>query len=84
MAIVRLASYPKSGSTWLRAVLTNYLREDAKSASINALIGWPIAGDRDAFDETLGLESSDMAPDEVLRYRPLSYVPPTSLLQGGR
>ena len=84
MALVWLASYPKSGSTWLRAVLTNYLREDAEPASIDALIGRPLAGDRAAFDETLGLESSDRTPDSVLRYRPLSYVPPTSLLQGGR
>ena len=71
MAIVWLASYPKSGSTWLRAVLTNYLRDDDEPASINALIGRPIASDRDAFDEALGLESSDMTRDEVLRYRPL-------------
>ena len=74
MALVWLASYPKSGSTWLRAVLTNYLREDAEPASINALIGRPLAGDRDAFDETLGLESSDMTQDEVLRYRPLFHT----------
>ena len=84
MALVRLASYPKSGSTRLRAVLTNYLRDDAEPTAIDALIGRPIAGDRDAFDETLGLESSDITPDAVLRYRPLPYVPPASLVQGGR
>ena len=41
MSIVRLASYPKSGNTWLRAVLTNYLRENGEPASINALLGPP-------------------------------------------
>ena len=84
MDLVRLASYPKSGSTWLRAVLTNYLRDDAEPAAINALIGRPLAGDRDAFDETLRLESSDRTQDEVLRYRPLPYIPPAPLLQEER
>ena len=50
MSIVWLASYPKSGNTWLRAVLTSYLRDDGEPASINALIGGPVASDR----ETLG------------------------------
>lgn len=70
MGIVWLASYPKSGNTWVRAVLTAYLRADDAPASINALIASPITSNRDAFDEALGLESSDMTPDEVLRYRP--------------
>ena len=70
MGIVCLASYPKSGNTWVRAMLTAYLRADDAPASINALIARPITSDRDAFDEALGLESSDMTPDEVLRYRP--------------
>ena len=74
MAIVWLASYPKSGNTWLRAVLTAYLQADDVPVSINALIGGSIATDRHAFDEGLGLESSDMTPDEVLRYRPLLHA----------
>ena len=84
MDLVRLASYPKSGSTWLRAALTNHVQDAAEPASIDALIGRPLAGDRAAFDETLGRESSDITTDAVLRYRPLPYVPPASLLQGGR
>lgn len=45
MPTVWLASYPKSGNTWLRAMLTNYLRNDSEGgshdepASINALLG---------------------------------------------
>ena len=85
-SIVWLASYPKSGNTWLRAVLTNYLRDAAERglhdergshsepASINALIGSPVAADRETFDELVGLDSSDLAPDEVLRHRPLFHV----------
>ena len=74
MGIVWLASYPKSGSTWVRAMLTNYLQANDAPASINTLIGDSTAGDREAFDECLGLKSSDMSPDEVLRYRPLFHT----------
>ena len=82
MSIVWLASYPKSGSTWLRAVLTHYLRNDGgrgshdergshnEPVSINALLGRPLVSDRETFDEYLGLESSDPIPDEVLRCQP--------------
>ena len=68
-AITWLASYPKSGSTWLRAVLTNYLGEGGGPASINALLGG-LADDRQAFDEFLGLESSEMTEAEVERHLP--------------
>ena len=66
--IVWLASYPKSGNTWLRAVLTNYLREDDEPASINALAGKRY-NDRDLFDEFVGISSSDLTDAEVARYR---------------
>ena len=70
ISIVWLASYPKSGNTWLRAVLTNYLRDDGGPASINALVGWSAAGDHETFGELVGLDTSDMTPDEILRHRP--------------
>jgi hypothetical protein len=35
--IIWLASYPKSGNTWLRAFLHNYLRQPAESYDINRL-----------------------------------------------
>lgn len=37
MPILWLASYPKSGNTWLRAFLANYLRNAAEPQDINAL-----------------------------------------------
>ena len=70
-SILWLASYPKSGSTWLRALLTNYCDPADEPASINALIGGRIANDRHTFDELLGLDSSDLTSDEILRLRPL-------------
>lgn len=68
-AIVWLASWPKSGNTWLRAVLTNYLAADDGPASINALIGGK-GRSRDDFDEYLGVNSADMTDDEVSRHLP--------------
>lgn len=70
--IVWLASYPKSGNTWVRAFLTNYLADGAAPASINALAGH-IASDRHTFDEMTGVESSDLSADEAARYRPAAY-----------
>ena len=70
MSIVWLASYPKSGNTWLRTFLTSYLKNDGTPASINELIG-PLVTSRALFDEYLGLPSSDLAPGEILRLRPL-------------
>ncbi len=73
MSIIWLASYPKSGNTWLRAFLTNYLREGEEPANFNELIGKLIAADRNLFDDYIGLESSDMTRDEITRHRPLFY-----------
>jgi hypothetical protein len=36
-AIIWLASYPKSGNTWLRAFLHNLLRNPAEGYDINQL-----------------------------------------------
>ena len=76
MSIVWLASYPKSGNTWLRAVLTCYLQGAGDPPSINALIG-SVATQRDMFDEFVGLPSSDMTPgrgDPDMRASPAGYV----------
>jgi aryl sulfotransferase len=68
--IIWLASYPKSGNTWLRAFLTNFLCHESQPASINALEGGPIAAARHFFDEAVGLEASDLSPEEIECYRP--------------
>ena len=67
--IVWLASYPKSGNTWLRALLTNYLNEGDEPASINSLAGRPELILREEFDERIGLSSADLTPEEILDYR---------------
>lgn len=69
-SVVWLASYPKSGNTWLRALLTNYLRDSGGPASINALVGSMDANSRRLFARYAGVPSSDLSPAEVLRLRP--------------
>ena len=68
--IAWIAAYPKSGSTWTRALLTNYLQDGDEPASINALVGQWNTSARDKFDEMIGLDSSDLRPDELARYLP--------------
>jgi hypothetical protein len=71
--IIWLASYPKSGNTWLRIFLTNYLRDGDQPADLNDLDGGPIASARLVFDEFVGVEASDLTPEEIERYRPGVY-----------
>ncbi len=71
--IYSLASYPKSANTWMRILLTNYLRNANRPANINHLDGRPIASARQVFDDNVGIEASDLTQDEIERYRPYVY-----------
>ncbi len=72
--IIWLASYPRSGNTWMRVLLTNYLCPADQPADIDSIgIGYPIASSRQSFDEHVGIESSDLTDAEVQRYRPRVY-----------
>ena len=66
--VLWIAAYPKSGTTWTRVVLTNYLQDEP--ASINALIGSWGASSRDRFDELIGIDSAALRPDELEHYLP--------------
>ena len=68
-----LASYPKSGNTWTRIFLTNYLKDAEQPADINRLSGGPIASDRDVFDRWAGLEASDLSFEDIADLRPHVY-----------
>lgn len=72
--IVWLASYPKSGNTWFRTFLTNYLRDADAPANINELDGGPIASARIPFDEAVGYDSGEMTFEEIDRLRPEVYL----------
>jgi len=71
--IVWLASYPKSGNTWVRALLTNYLADSEQPADINSLGGGPIASARLWFDEWSGVEASALERPLVDALRPEVY-----------
>ncbi len=71
--VVWLAAYPKSGSTWLRALLANFLAGADAPVPINELraaLPGGTTGGRRPFDEFSGLASADYTDDEVARLRP--------------
>ncbi len=68
-----LASYPKSGNTWMRALLTNYINDTRDPAPINKLIGGPIASARFWFDEWVGVEASAFSDEIIADLRPGVY-----------
>ena len=71
--ILWLASYLKSGNTWVRVLLTNYLRNAPAPADIHDLEGGPIASSRALFDEWAGVAAADLTPAQVESCRPLVY-----------
>lgn len=68
--IVWLIAYPKSGSTWFRALLTNFLRDAATPAGINDLREILSASSRALFDRAVGYPSGELGYDEIDRLRP--------------
>jgi hypothetical protein len=67
-----LASYPKSGNTWLRAFVAALV--SGEPADINKLtfLGG-IASNRSAFDEALGIASADLTLEQQANLRPRAY-----------
>ena len=65
--IVWLASYPKSGNTWLRALLTALI-EAPQALDLDYLLGTPDAYDRHALDDHAGIDSSEFSLAELRPY----------------
>lgn len=63
--ITWIASYPKSGNTWVRALLLNYLAPPGAPVALNDLNAIPIASSRHLFDEALGCESDLLLPGDL-------------------
>jgi len=72
--LVWLASFPKSGNTWVRIFLNNYVANGDEPVSINKLDESTHACSRILFDRLIGVQSSDLTPAEVNRYRPWMYI----------
>ena len=69
-----LASYPKSGNTWLRILLANYFAETDDPYDFNMPgVTRGSAASRWVFDEFLGISSSDLSLSETRAMRPQVY-----------
>jgi len=69
--ILWLASYPKSGNTWLRAFLANYLLNTPTPQDINALPEF-VYGDMrvDYYEQLSGKSQADLTWTEINQLRP--------------
>lgn len=70
-AVIWLASYPKSGNTWLRAFLHNLLRNPDRPMAINELDKFCL-GDSQAgwYQHVSGRSPAEMSKQEVAELRP--------------
>ncbi len=69
-----LASYPKSGNTWLRLFLSNLLNTESNEAiNINSISIGDIASSRRWVEGCLGIEIKELSDDEIDRLRPYAY-----------
>lgn len=71
--ITWLASYPKSGNTWFRIFLANYLSNSDNPISLDEIEQTPIASSAIDFEEIVGLNPFELTADEVDLYRPDIY-----------
>ena len=69
--IILIASYPKSGNTWVRAFLTSAWR-DGSDVKLNQLMVASASGRR-FMDAVIGVSSAEFGPDELGRLRPAIY-----------
>jgi aryl sulfotransferase len=67
-----LASYPKSGNTWLRIVLATLLSGRPADSNAIPLLN-ALASDRLQFDDVLGIESADLTLEQETNLRPRVY-----------
>lgn len=66
-----LASYPKSGNTWMRILLSNLLYPEQAPVDINQIPATQFSVvSRPFFDEMTGLSASDLTFEEIDRLRP--------------
>jgi hypothetical protein len=69
--IIWLASYPKSGNTWLRAFLANYMVNRDQPVPINELVGHTIGdGFLIHYERLTGRKAEELTPQEIARLRP--------------
>jgi hypothetical protein len=68
--IVWLVSYPKSGNTWFRIFLTNYLESGNNPVDLNQIRTSSIGSSALDFESTIGLDPFELTIEEIEGYRP--------------
>ncbi len=71
--LIWLASYPKSGNTWVRLFLQHVLYGDPSPDGFPSPSAIPIASNRKLIDDMLGIRSGNLAEDEIENLRPGVY-----------
>lgn len=71
--IMWLASYPKSGNTWCRTLISNLTNPDSNDIQINQLKTDGISSSRGAFDQQTLIKSTDLTYAEIDALRPEVY-----------
>ena len=70
-ALIWLASYPKSGNTWVRSFLHNLLRNSEEPADINALNQFCLgSSSRRWFEQVSPVPLEQLKPEALARLRP--------------
>lgn len=70
---VWLVSYPKSGNTWFRIFLANYLKASPAPLPLDEIQSTPISSNAIDFEEETGLNPFELSFSEVENYRPDCY-----------
>ena len=70
-----LASFPKSGNTWTRILLSNLLnrKDEVEEEGVSINLAGSISSNRVQFDNLTWLASSDLTDDEIDLLRPDAY-----------
>lgn len=68
-----LASYPKSGNTWVRILISNLLNNSDQPIDINSLKTHIIASNSNIFNHETGVNFSDLTNQEIDLLRPGVY-----------
>jgi hypothetical protein len=69
-----LASYPKSGNTWLRLLLANVTAGEGPPVNLNNLFTGGIASSRSCFDFIVLIDSGLLTHDEIDNLRPRAHA----------
>jgi len=73
--IIWLASYPKSGNTWVRALLANYLFSEGEPININELARWAVGEMAvEHYDPFLPGPAIDQPPEAICAVRPKAHM----------